>query len=250
MKAILYVGHGTRSKEGAAEAKNFLHEVMKDTGYPVQEISFLELTEPFIKEGFERCVARGATEITVVPLFLLAAGHIKKDIPEALAPLRQSYPHIVVKMADPFGVQDKILDAVYELVTASAGKLSGQETLLIVGRGSSDPSIHHAFSRISAGLRSRLGVEDIRLCYLAATTPTFQESIETVSQEINKRIVVVPYLLFGGLLLNEVDRAVKKRQKKGVNILHTGCLSRHRAIRDIVIERAKSEGRVYAVARH
>lgn len=250
MKAILYVGHGTRSKTGAAEAKTFLQAVMKDTGYAIQEISFLELTEPFIKEGFERCVARGATEITVVPLFLLAAGHIKTDIPEALAPLRQSYPHIAVRMADPFGVQETILDAIFELVTVSAGKLTGQETLLIVGRGSSDPAIHQAFSRISAGLKKRLGIEDIRLCYLAATTPAFQESIEAISGEITERIIVVPYLLFGGLLLNEVDRAVKLRKKKGISILHTGCLSRHQAIRDIVVDRAKSEGGVYAAARN
>ena len=89
MRAILYVGHGTRSKKGAAEAKSFLQKIIRQTNISIQEISFLELTEPFIEEGFIRCVKKGAAAITVVPLFLLAAGHIKTDIPEALLPLQQ-----------------------------------------------------------------------------------------------------------------------------------------------------------------
>ena len=71
MRAILYVGHGTRSKKGAAEAKSFLQKIIRQTNISIQEISFLELTEPFIEEGFIRCVKKGAAAITVVPLFLL-----------------------------------------------------------------------------------------------------------------------------------------------------------------------------------
>ena len=102
MRAILYVGHGTRSKKGADEAKQFLEQVINEVQCEIQEVSFLELTEPFIAEGFNRCVERGATSICVVPVFLLSAGHIKKDIPEALEPLLQRFPDIPVEMADPF----------------------------------------------------------------------------------------------------------------------------------------------------
>ena len=58
-------------KEGAEEAQSFLHRVMDRISVEIQEISFLELTEPSIEEGFLRCVNRGATEITVVPLIFI-----------------------------------------------------------------------------------------------------------------------------------------------------------------------------------
>lgn len=101
MKAILYIGHGTRSKKGAEEAKTFIERVMNRVNIPIQELSFLELTDPLIEEGFQRCVERGATDITVVPLFLLAAGHIKQDIPDALSSLKLKYPDIQVSVKDP-----------------------------------------------------------------------------------------------------------------------------------------------------
>ncbi|MFL6556918.1 MAG: sirohydrochlorin chelatase, partial [Bacillus sp. (in: firmicutes)] len=107
MRGILYIGHGTRSKEGAAEANSFIHRVMERIDVSIQEMSFLELTEPSIEEGFRRCVIRGATEITVIPLFLLSAGHIKEDIPQALTSLQKRFPNIEVKIRNPFGVQGR-----------------------------------------------------------------------------------------------------------------------------------------------
>lgn len=240
MKAILYVGHGTRSKKGAAEAKRFLEKVIRQNPGTIQEISFLELTEPFIKEGFTRCVKRGATAITVVPLFLLAAGHIKNDIPEALLSLQQKYPQIQVTMADPFGVQERILDAIAQMVKASS-VWSGSEALLVVGRGSSDPAIHEAFGKIIAGLEWRLGTKTVSVCYLAAASPSFQKGIEDISQETKARVIVIPYLLFGGLLLDEIDREVNNRIGQGRNIVHTGCLSRHQAIQEIILERSAAD---------
>lgn len=242
-RAILYVGHGTRSKKGAEEAKFFLERVIARVDVPIQEISFLELTEPYIPEGFERCVAKGATEITVVPIFLLTAGHIKEDIPEALAPLRLKYPDVRVDVAPAFGVQERIVDAVSELVSAAVGRVDAADSVLVVGRGSSDPAIHEAFAEMKAGLGKRLGVSRVDVCFLAATTPLFAEGIEKISMEAAGRVLVVPYLLFAGLLLSEVEREVRKRKRAGQDILLIEPLSRHGVIQDIVVERASVSGK-------
>jgi sirohydrochlorin ferrochelatase len=242
MEAILYIGHGTRSKEGAAEAITFIHRVMERIDVEIQEISFLELTKPSIEEGFLRCIDRGATEISVIPLFLLAAGHIKEDIPNALYSLRRKYPNIRMNIRDPFGVQGKILDGIAELVRETTVDLSPADSILIVGRGSSDHSIHTAFAQIIKGIKERLKANYVDVCYLAAAEPRLDEGLEKISKSTTGKIIVIPYLLFSGLLLNEVNRKVQARQKLGQNIIHTGSLSKHRVIEDIIIERASGNG--------
>ncbi|NMH72184.1 sirohydrochlorin chelatase [Bacillus sp. RO2] len=250
-RAILYVGHGTRSKKGAEEAKEFLRRVFARVDAPIQEISFLELTEPYIPEGFERCVAKGATEIIVVPVFLLTAGHIKEDIPEALEPLCLKYPEVSVELVPAFGVQARIVDAICELVRTAVGKVDAEDSVLLVGRGSSDPVIHEAFAKIKTGLEEKLSVSRVSVCYLAATTPLFAEGVERISVEAAGRVLVVPYLLFAGLLLSEVEREVRKRRRSKQEILLIEPLSRHEVIQDIVVERAtvsgKEEARVATV---
>ncbi|MFZ7944454.1 sirohydrochlorin chelatase [Neobacillus sp. 19] len=240
MKAILYIGHGTRSKKGAEEAKAFIKRVIERIDIPIQEISFLELTEPLMEEGFRRCVERGATEITVVPLFLLAAGHIKQDIPLILSGLQERYPEIQVTVKESFGVQGMILDAVADLVRETAGYLVPEDRLLIVGRGSSDPEILGDFSKIAGGIRNRLGIERVSVCYLAAAEPRLLDGFETITIGAVGRVIVVPYLLFTGLLLAEVSQEVRKRQRLGCEILHTGTLSSHRVIEEIIIEKVKN----------
>lgn len=237
MKAILYIGHGTRSIQGAEEAVSFIKRVMARIDVPIQEISFLELTNPGIEEGFMRCVGRGATEISVIPLFLLAAGHIKTDIPHALSSLGERYPTIQVHVIDPFGVQEKILEGIAELVRITAGELTPKDGILIVGRGSSDPDIHVAFAEIAKGIQDLLCAEQVSVCYLAAAEPRFQEGLEVITEKTSGRVIVIPYLLFSGLLLTEVSQVIHKRKNLGQQIIHTGPLSEHRVIADIIIER-------------
>jgi sirohydrochlorin ferrochelatase len=238
MKAILYIGHGTRSKKGAVEIRAFIDKVKERMDVPIQELSFLELTEPLIEEGFDKCVEQGATQIDVVPLFLLAAGHIKRDIPEALTPLIAKYPTIPVKIKNPFGVQEVILDAVAELIKDSAGEVAPADRILIVGVGSSDPDVHVNFGKIANGIGERLQPERVSVCYFAATEPKLSEGLESISDGAEGRVIVVPYMLFTGLLLAELNKIVRSRQKEGQRILCTSALSNHTVIQDIVIERA------------
>lgn len=237
MRAILYIGHGSRSEKGANEAKSFIQRVINQIQISIQEIGFLELTEPFIEEAFERCVNRGATEITVIPLFLLAAGHIKEDIPRILSTMQSRYPEIQVDVKDPFGVQGKLLNGLAELISESAPDLSPEDSILIVGRGSSDPSIHYAFKEIALGIKRRLKVDRVSVCYLAAAEPRLKEGLQTILQEASGRVIVVPYLLFSGLLLAEITQLVAKMQKLGYNIMHSGPLSTHKVMEDIIVDR-------------
>ncbi|MCC3646382.1 MAG: sirohydrochlorin chelatase [Bacillota bacterium] len=250
MKAVLYIGHGTRSIKGAAEANLFIESVMKKVDAPIQKLCFLELTEPYIKEGFEHCVREGATEIVIVPLFLLAAGHIKQDIPEELAPLIEKYHGIIVKMVDPFGVQDTILDAITELVTADAQPISPLDSVLIVGRGSSDPSILRAFDSIKNGISYRLCVKNVQVCYLAAAAPSFQDGLDSICQKASGNVIVIPYLLFSGLLLSEVVREVNKKVKSGYSVNLTDTLGKHAAIQNLVAGKANGEVNVNAAVIH
>ncbi|WP_040209287.1 sirohydrochlorin chelatase [Neobacillus jeddahensis] len=240
MKAILYIGHGTRSKKGANEVKAFVGKVMEQVDVPIQEVSFLELTEPSIAEGFRKCVQKGATEITVVPLFLLAAGHIKHDIPQALQKLQASFPEIHVVLKDPFGVQTRILDAIAELIKDSTGTIKREDQVLLVGRGSSDPSVLADFAQITVGLKERLALKDVSVCFLAAAEPRLKAGFEMVMEKAVGRVIVVPYLLFSGLLIAEVNQEIRKWQKLDRMVYCTDLLSSHKTIEAIVIDRATS----------
>ncbi|MFS0781179.1 sirohydrochlorin chelatase [Bacillus sp. 1P06AnD] len=250
MESILFIGHGTRSKEGAREAKEFIQKLMEEITDPIKEYAFLELAEPTIEQGFKACIAQGATSIYVVPLFLLAAGHIKEDIPFRLTALMKKHPGTQVFMANPFGVQESILDSIAEEIARAAGNLTGEDAILIVGRGSSDSSLQHHFSQITAGISERTGINNVQACYLAAAKPAFPLAITELNRTTTGRLVVVPYLLFAGLLLSEVFSVVKEMQQTGNQTVVTEPLSRHKSMKDLVVAKVRGKGVQYAALGH
>lgn len=238
MKAILYIAHGTRSKKGESEATSFIKRVMSKVSVPIQEICFLELSKPSIAEGFRSCMVKGATEVIAIPVFLLAAGHIRRDIPESLSLIQKEYPQINVKLRNAIGVHGAVLDAISENVKESVPDLSNQDRILIVGRGSSVKDIHDAFAEIENGVQQRLGINNIETCYLAAAQPNFHHSLERLLIKGASRVIVVPYLLFSGYLLSEIIATCKK---KGPHIIHIETLSKHKAMEQVVAQIANGE---------
>ncbi|NSL52234.1 sirohydrochlorin chelatase [Calidifontibacillus erzurumensis] len=239
MKAILYIAHGTWLKKELEEIKLFLQRIIEKNSVPIQEICFLKLAEPNIAEGFQRCVEKGATEITVVPLFLLPAGHIKIDIPNALEEVKRKYPTVKVTMKDSLGVQKEILDAVCGLIKNKGGKFSQHSSVLIVGVGGSDETIQPLYQEIVKGIKLRLETKQVTICYLAKAEPNLEQGLEQVLKDEESKIIVVPYLLFPGFLYNLVKKQVNKLQKLGKDILITDPLSTHSTMENIFVESTK-----------
>ncbi|MGF9966770.1 sirohydrochlorin chelatase [Bacillus rhizoplanae] len=232
MKAVLYICHGSRLQEACKEATAFVTSCMGRISAPIQEISFLELASPSIAEGFTTCVQKGATEIIIVPVFLLAAVHVKKDIPEELERLQNQYPHISLSYGNPFGVSRKLVNAVLD---GSGIKTIGKRvTLLLVARGSSDEETLRDVRSIASLFETADEVAEVEVCYLAAAKPQFEEKLEELIQTTNAPIAILPYLLFTGLLMKRIEKAVWKNNDS--HIVLCPYLSKNQAFQDMLIE--------------
>lgn len=111
--ALLLIAHGSRQSEANAD----LHHVAEDLklrGYPVVEASFLELAEPCIEAGGARCVGRGARRVVMVPYFLSAGVHVRRDLTAAKEALARQFPEVEFRLAEPLGRHPLLLEVVAE----------------------------------------------------------------------------------------------------------------------------------------
>ena len=110
MQGVLYVSHGSRVAEAVEEATSLIERVQAKVNIPLQETCFLELADPDISEGFRKLVHQGATEISVIPVLLLSAGHYYKDIPVEIERLKTQFPNIKINYGKPLGVQKRLTE--------------------------------------------------------------------------------------------------------------------------------------------
>jgi len=122
--AVLLIAHGSRQQA----ANDDLHELAARFAargtYPIVEGCFLELAEPNLPAGGDRCVARGATRVLMVPYFLSAGVHLQRDLTSARDQLSRRYPEIEFRLGPPLGphplLDDLVAARIRELDPADA----------------------------------------------------------------------------------------------------------------------------------
>jgi sirohydrochlorin ferrochelatase len=86
------------------------------------ELAHLELAEPSIAQAIDTCAAGGAEEIVVHPFFLAPGQHTRVDIPRWVEEAARRHPGLRVRVSEPLGLHEKLVDVVLErIATSGAG---------------------------------------------------------------------------------------------------------------------------------
>jgi sirohydrochlorin ferrochelatase len=112
--ALLLIAHGSREENANADLYHLVEQLRELTPYAIVEAAFLELVQPDIDQGAERCVARGAVRVVLIPYFLSAGVHVTRDLTQACRRLSTHYPEVVFRLAEPLGRHPLLLQVVLD----------------------------------------------------------------------------------------------------------------------------------------
>ena len=107
--AILLIAHGSRHSPANDDLHQLVERVAATGKYPIVEPAFLELAEPDIPSGGDRCVERGAARVLMVPYFLSEGIHLTRDLSAARDELQRRHPGVEFRLGPPLG-PDPLLD--------------------------------------------------------------------------------------------------------------------------------------------
>ena len=220
-RPLLAIGHGTRNARGRQTFINFIETYQKlDTSRPVIPC-FLELTEPTIQQGVEACVERGYTEITALPILLFAARHNKFDVTNELDRSRSPYPQVSFNYGRHFGITPKIVElwrdrlSKLDLPEHNPHNISREDTvLLFVGRGSSDPDANGDVCKLARIIWEGSGYKTVETCFIGITHPRLEEGFRRAYMYQAKRVIVLPYFLFTGTLMEKIFDITAQQEKQ------------------------------------
>lgn len=243
-QSVLLVAHGTRDPDGAAEARAFadLLAARIGAGLPLT-LCFLELTDPPILDTINALARDGVGELIVLPLMLFGAGHVKNDVPAALALARSRLPELRVRYGAPLGVQPEMLAVIDERLAAveqDAPPVPAERTaILLVERGSTDPDANAEVFQLGRLLWEGRGYGWVEACFVGITRPNLAEGLARCAALGAERIIVLPYFLFTGVLVRRISQTVAEisRQYPGVDVRVAGHLGAHPRLLDLAARR-------------
>ncbi|MCM5680021.1 CbiX/SirB N-terminal domain-containing protein [Schlegelella sp. S2-27] len=115
---ILLFAHGARDPQWARPFDATAQRLRGLAPDAVVELAFLEFMSPDLQEAGARLAAAGCTHVSVVPLFLGAGGHVRKDLPALLAELAGRHPHVQWLLQPAVGETERLIEAMAQSALA------------------------------------------------------------------------------------------------------------------------------------
>lgn len=209
---ILLVGHGSREKSGNDEIETFAKQLRERQPNWSIEICFIEFSDITMSEGLRRA-ASNSQRVFVVPLILNAAGHVKMDIPQAIDGARLKFPMVKFMYAPHLTACDSILKIIKRRLKVAMQQLDMPDPtttgVVILGRGSSDRQANGEMAKMARWLMEETDHELVDLAFTGITYPRLEKAVQRQSLLGMKQVVVLPYYLFNGTLVERIVKQVE-----------------------------------------
>lgn len=206
---IMLCGHGSRDERAVAEFQALAEHMKRRLPQYDVDYGFLEFATPIIRDGLDALRAKGNTRILALPGMLFAAGHAKNDIPSVLNRYQAEHADVTIAYGRDLGIDLKMLraagDRVQQAIDAAGEHVARHDTaLVVVGRGTSDPDANSNIAKVMRMLWEGFGFGWGETAYSGVTFPLVAPSLRHVAKLGYKRVIVFPYFLFTGVLVERI----------------------------------------------
>jgi len=240
---VMVCGHGSRDPDAIKEFAALAEKLQKSfPGWPVEH-GYLEFARPVIGAGLDRLVEKGVRHILAVPGMLFAAGHAKNDIPSVLNTYQSARPGLTIEYGRELGLDPRMIRAAggrIEEALAGAEEVTLHDTLLlVVGRGASDPDANANVTKVTRMLWEGFGFGWAETAYSGVTFPLVEPALMKAAQLGFRRILVLPYFLFTGILVERIYAATDSvaARHPEIDFIKAPYLNAHPLVLDTLVER-------------
>ena len=204
---ILLCGHGSRDPQAVKEFINVVNKIKSRIPDIPVEFGFLEFNRPIISEALDQLRDLGVERVIALPAMLFAAGHTKNDIPAVLNKYSADNG-LLIQYGRELGLNSLMIGAAGARIKETIDSnpiFPLHETLLVVaGRGSPDPDANSNVCKITRMLVEGFGFGWGETVFSGVTFPLVDPGLRHVLKLGFKRVILLPYFLFSGVLVSRV----------------------------------------------
>ena len=239
---ILLCGHGSRDPQAVKEFINVVNKIKSRIPNIPVTYGFLEFNRPIISVALDQLRNMGVERVIALPAMLFAAGHTKNDIPAVLNKY-SAENGLQIKYGRELGLNSLMIGAagarVKEIIESNPIFPLTETLLVVAGRGSSDPDANSNVCKITRMLVEGFGFGWGETVFSGVTFPLVEPGLRNSLKLGFKRIILLPYFLFSGVLVTRVRDHSKRvaNENPAVQFLNASYLSDQDLVIDTFMER-------------
>lgn len=197
---------------------------------------------PGISDGLATLAADGATRIICLPVTPFLADAMKTALPVEIRAFADQNPDIDVTLGRDPGIDPRMLRAAEARLKAAMPTLEADAVnavLMVVGPGTSEPEANAGIAKMARMIWEGVGFAWTEVSYADNAFPNVSKGLETATRLGYQHIVILPYLLLGGVALEKINAAVASARTKHPNLQFTQAdpLGAHPEVIGVLAER-------------
>jgi len=119
-RGVLLFAHGARDPRWAEPFQAVAARVRAADASLQVRLAYLELMTPTLLEAGRDLALAGCDRVEIVPLFLGAGGHVRKDLPELQRELAAAHPLVQWRLRQAIGELDPVIEAMADAAARMA----------------------------------------------------------------------------------------------------------------------------------
>ena len=109
---IVLFAHGARDPAWAQPFEAIATLIRKQRANVLVELAFLELMQPDLETAIGAMARLGVSNIDVVPIFMAAGSHLKRDLPVLVEAARAAHPMLAIRLHEAVGEHLAVQEAI------------------------------------------------------------------------------------------------------------------------------------------
>jgi sirohydrochlorin cobaltochelatase len=117
-EGIALLAHGSRDPEWSRPFERLAATLTKRLPAVAVALAYLE-HGPSLEEALAALLAKGATSVRVIPVFLGSGGHVKEDLPRLVRQAGAAFPAQTLVLEKPIGEQAPVIEAIAAAISSA-----------------------------------------------------------------------------------------------------------------------------------
>ncbi len=120
---FILFAHGARDPLWARPFEQIAQAMQQAQPHQPLSLAYLEFMHPTLPQAAEQLVNQGCTHLQILPLFLGAGGHVRRDLPLLITEVEQTH-QVSVQLHPAIGESDAMVHAIAQHALTLAQNLS------------------------------------------------------------------------------------------------------------------------------
>lgn len=233
MTLLLGVAHGSKDPASQEVVASLLARAAVLRPGLRTAAAYVDNASPSIRAALADLVARGESDVTVLPLLLTPASHSKTDVAASVQAGRLAHPGVRIRYGRPLGPHPALVEVLAQRL-AEAGARDDDPVVLVAG-GALDPDANAQVAATARLLFEGRAWPSVDIAFASTARPAVPEALERLRLQGFGRASVARYFLGPGYL----PRLVEKQAQgvEGLDVVVSSPLGASDGLAELVLLR-------------